>query len=37
VYDIALNNQEGRTVALFRGKSYRMQGHVVEVSGGEAR
>jgi len=37
VYDIAVTNQEGKTVALFRGKSCRMQGHVVEVSGGEAR
>jgi acyl-CoA thioesterase len=29
VYDIAVTNQDGKTVALFRGKSYRIQGHVV--------
>jgi acyl-CoA thioesterase len=30
VYDIEVGNQHGRTVALFRGKSYRIDGHVVE-------
>jgi len=30
VYDIEVRNQKGRTVALFRGKSYRIDGHVVE-------
>ncbi len=30
VYDIEITNQEGRTVALFRGKSYQVQGSVRE-------
>jgi acyl-CoA thioesterase len=30
VYDIAVTNQEGRTVALFRGKSHRVNGMVAE-------
>ena len=30
VYDIEVSNQAGNTVALFRGKSYRVKGHVVE-------
>jgi acyl-CoA thioesterase len=30
VYDIDVTNQRGETVALFRGKSYRIKGHVVE-------
>jgi acyl-CoA thioesterase len=30
VYDIEVRNQHGRTVALFRGKSYRIDGHVVD-------
>jgi acyl-CoA thioesterase len=29
VYDIAVTNQDGKTVALFRGKSYRIHGHLV--------
>ena len=29
VYDIDVVNQRGETVALFRGKSYRVKGHVV--------
>lgn len=29
VYDIEVRNQRGETVALFRGKSYRIKGHVV--------
>jgi len=28
VYDIDVSNQRGETVALFRGKSYRIKGHV---------
>ena len=31
VYDIKVVNQEGRTVALFRGKSHRVAGMVAEV------
>jgi acyl-CoA thioesterase len=30
VYDIEVTNQHGETVAYFRGKSYRIKGHVVE-------
>jgi len=30
VYDIEVSNQRGETIALFRGKSYRIKGHVVE-------
>jgi acyl-CoA thioesterase len=30
VYDIDVRNQDGRHVALFRGKSYRIDGHVVD-------
>jgi acyl-CoA thioesterase len=30
VYDIGVTNQRGETIALFRGKSYRVKGHVVE-------
>jgi len=38
VYDIEVRNQHGRIVALFRGKSYRIDGHVVdEAEHGEAR
>ena len=38
VYDIEVRNQHGKTVALFRGKSYRIDGHVVdEGKHGEAR
>jgi len=29
VYDIEVRNQRGETIALFRGKSYRIKGHVV--------
>ena len=29
VYDIEIRNQRGETVALFRGKSYRIKGHVI--------
>jgi acyl-CoA thioesterase len=31
VYDIKVLNQEGRTIALFRGKSHRVAGHVVDM------
>jgi len=31
VYDIVITNQEGRKVALFRGKSHRVNGMVAEV------
>jgi acyl-CoA thioesterase len=30
VYDIEVTNQRGEPIALFRGKSYRIKGHVVE-------
>src|SRR5437764_8045334 len=30
VYDIDVTNQRGETIALFRGKSYRIKGHIVE-------
>ena len=33
VYDIDVANQHGETIALFRGKSYRIKGHVVEGEG----
>ena len=32
VYDIEVTNQHGETIALFRGKSYRIKGHVIEIS-----
>jgi acyl-CoA thioesterase len=32
VYDIEVRNQDGATVALFRGKSYRIDGRVVDES-----
>lgn len=32
VYDIKVSNQEGRTVALFRGKSHRVAGMVAEIT-----
>ena len=31
VYDIKVSNQEGRTVALFRGKSHRVAGLVADI------
>jgi acyl-CoA thioesterase len=31
VYDVVVSNQEGRKVALFRGKSHRVSGTVVEA------
>jgi acyl-CoA thioesterase len=31
VYDIVVTNQEGRKLALFRGKSHRVSGHVVDL------
>ncbi len=32
VYDIEVSNQRGEPVALFRGKSYRIKGHVIDVA-----
>ncbi|WP_332852897.1 hydroxyphenylacetyl-CoA thioesterase PaaI [Duganella sp. S19_KUP01_CR8] len=29
VYDVKVTNQDGRTVALFRGKSHRVSGHIL--------
>jgi acyl-CoA thioesterase len=34
VYDIEVTNQRGETIALFRGKSYRIDGTVLEVAAG---
>ena len=31
VYDIEVRNQRGETIAYFRGKSYRVKGHVIEA------
>ncbi len=31
IYDIKVSNQDGRVVALFRGKSLRVAGHVVDL------
>ena len=31
VYDIEVSNQRGEAIALFRGKSYRIKGHVIDV------
>jgi len=31
VYDIDVKNQRGETIAYFRGKSYRVKGHVIEA------
>ncbi len=33
IYDIEVRDQHDRTIALFRGKSYRIDGHVVEETG----
>ncbi|MBZ0144612.1 MAG: hydroxyphenylacetyl-CoA thioesterase PaaI [Rhodocyclaceae bacterium] len=33
IYDIEVNNQDGKRVALFRGKSHRIQGEVVKQQG----
>ena len=30
VYDIEVTSQQGQTIALFRGKSYRVKGHIIE-------
>jgi acyl-CoA thioesterase len=37
VYDIEVTNQRGETVALFRGKSYRIKGHIIEPAGVEQK
>ncbi len=31
VYDITVRNQDGKVLALFRGKSHRVAGHVAEI------
>jgi acyl-CoA thioesterase len=35
VYDVEVANQRGETVAFFRGKSYRIKGHLVEDPTGQ--
>ena len=35
VYDVEVTNQRGETVALFRGKSYRIKGHLVDDPRGQ--
>jgi acyl-CoA thioesterase len=32
VYDVTVTNSEGRTIALFRGRSYRVTGEVIPSS-----
>ena len=32
VYDVTVTNQEGKTLALFRGRSHRIKGHIIGVS-----
>ena len=34
VYDVVVTDQDGRTLALFRGKSHRVAGQVAQVEGG---
>ena len=29
IYDVSVTNQDGRTIALFRGKSHRISGDVI--------
>ena len=36
VYDIEVRNERGDKIALFRGKSYRIKGHVIEPPAGQA-
>lgn len=36
VYDVVVTNQEGRRVALFRGRSYRIKGQVIPLAGDES-
>ncbi len=36
VYDMKVSNQRGEVVAMFRGKSAQIQGHVIPVEGGQA-
>ena len=33
VYDVVVTDQDGRKIALFRGKSHRVAGHVVPIDG----
>ena len=35
VYDVEVANQRGETIALFRGKSYRIKGHLIEDPKGQ--
>ncbi len=37
IYDIRVSNQDGRSVALFRGKSFRIGGHLVEPAAPEEK
>ncbi len=37
VYDIRVSNQDGRTIALFRGKSFRIGGHLVDAPSTEEK
>lgn len=32
IYDVNVSNQEGRAIAIFRGRSYRIKGHVIGES-----
>ena len=34
VYDVEVANERGETVALFRGKSYRIKGHLIDEANG---
>jgi acyl-CoA thioesterase len=36
VYDIEVINQDGAAIAFFRGKSYRIKGHVLDGAQGAA-
>jgi acyl-CoA thioesterase len=36
VYDVKVSNQDGKTIALFRGKSHRVSGEVIARHGGQA-
>src|SRR5690606_15195913 len=35
IYDVQVSNQAGKPVAIFRGRSYRIKGHVVEIESAE--
>lgn len=34
IYDVHVTNQEGKPIAVFRGRSYRVKGNVVDAEGG---